>query len=456
MKLNNFCITSKTSLINCLNLFKKNHVGEAIVINSSNKMLGIIAEADIRNLIIQGFGINDKIGDKYNKNPILIKDKFTDENKINLLSNPEFQKKDPKIIPIIDKKNKLKDLLICDEMRLISDIKSVKPKKSIKKVLIIGGAGYIGSLLTEILIKNNYKTIVFDKFIYSFDSLTKMRKNNNLKIIKSDTRDIAALYMAIKDADAVVHLGELVGDPMCSIDPDLTYSINYLATKNICNICKDLGVNNFLYVSSCSVYGSQTNFGDLVEQSSLNPQSIYAKLKIFCEKAILEAKSKNFKPCILRLGTVFGISHRPRFDLVINILTANAFKNKRITINGGNQWRPFVHVYDVANTINIIINKNFKNCSGEIFNISSFNMKISSISDYLKKIINKLKIKTLVNNLDKRNYQVNSTKAIKAGIFNPKRKLEDGIDEMINFLKKRKNFDYKNKKYINYLNIDQF
>lgn len=456
MKLNNFCVSNKTSLINCLNLFKKNHIGEAIVINSSNKMLGVIAEADIRNLIIQGFDIKDKIGDKFNKNPIFIKNKFTNENKINLLSNNEFQKKDPKIIPIVDNQKKLKDLLICDEMKLISEKKSFKPEKNIKKVLIIGGAGYIGSLLSEILLKNNYKIIVFDKFIYSFDSLTKLKKNKNLEIIKSDTRDIAALYMAIKRADAVVHLGELVGDPMCSIDPDLTYSINYLATKNICNICRDLNVNNFIYVSSCSVYGAQKSSGNLVEQSFLNPQSIYAKLKIYCEKAILEAKSKSFKPCILRLGTVFGISNRPRFDLVINILTANAIRNKKIIINGGNQWRPFVHVYDVANTINLIINKNFKKCSGEIFNISSFNMKISSISDYLRKKVDKLNIKTLANNPDKRNYQVDSTKAFRAGIFKPKKKLEEGIDEMISFLKKRKNFNYKNKKYINYLNIDQF
>ena len=456
MKLSKFFITPNSSILNCLRLYKKNHFSTVVVIDKEKQFLGVVAEADIRNSIIQGYKLNDKIKNVFNKKPIIIKTPFTNEKKIKLLSNPQFKKKRPSLIPVINHKNQISNLLVCDEMKLLKNKKKITKTVKKEKILIIGGAGYIGSLLTEFLVKKNYNTIVYDKFIYGKKSLTKINKYKNLEVIKADTRDLKSLYSAIKKVDIVVHLGELVGDPLCNVNPDQTYTINYLATKNICNICKDLGVNKLIYVSSCSVYGANSNSNFLNEKSTLNPQSVYAKLKIFCEKAILESASKEFQPCILRLGTVFGISNRPRFDLVINILTANAYKYKKIDINGGEQWRPFVHVKDVANTIQNIIEKNFKECSGKIFNISSFNMKIISISEHLKKNIKNLSVNIINKNIDKRDYKVDAKNAKRINIIKPKYNLNYGINEIIRYFKNTKNFNFKKRKFINFLNADHF
>lgn len=453
MKLSNFFLSTNASIVDCLKLFKKNHIGEAIITNKKKELLGVISESDIRNLIIQGFSKKNKINNIFNNNPIFLEAPFTNEKKIQLLSNAKFQKRKPKLIPLLDDKNIIQDLLLCNEMKLLKKKFFLKNNEN-KKVLIIGGGGYIGSQLTEILVKNKYKITVFDKFIYNKKSLINLTKYKNLKIVTSDTREILSLYKHIKENNIVIHLAELVGDPLCDSNHDQTYTINYLATKNICNICKDLGIDKFIYVSSCSVYGAKAENSLLKESSLLNPQSVYAKLKIFSEKAILESQTNEFRPCILRLGTVFGVSHRPRFDLVINALTANAYKNKKIFIQGGNQWRPFVHVNDVANTIKNIISKDFEKCYGEIFNISSFNMRIISIAHFLKKYIENLKINVQTKNNDKRNYKVNSNKAKRRGIFKPKFNLNKGIEELINFLKKSKNINTNNKRFINLFNAD--
>ena len=136
---------------------------------------------------------------------------------------------------------------------------------------------------------------------------------------------------------------------MCEKRPSKTYAINYLASITIGNICKNLGIEKFIYVSSCSVYGASTKITN--ERSPINPLSIYAKLKALCEKNLIRNLGEDIRPCILRLGTVYGASDRPRYDLVVNLFSGLIANKKEITINGGKQWRPFIHVKDVADAI---------------------------------------------------------------------------------------------------------
>lgn len=313
-KFTKFKIQNDKSLIQSLRQLKKYHLDTLLVTNKIQQIIGVLSLSDIRNSIIRGIKLNEKISNIINKNFIYVDFPFNNEKKVNLISNKLYQKRNPNIVPLLDQQKKLKDVLISSDMILLGNrLSNYKNTITKKNVLIIGGAGYIGSELTESLIKEKFNITIYDNFLYGSKSLDKFKKNKRINIIKGDTRDIHKLYIAIKESNIVIHLGEYVGDPLCTKYPDHTYSVNFLATKNICNLCKDLGINNFLYVSSCSVYGyNQKKI--LSENDTLNPMSTYAKLKIDCERAVLESSTKDFKPCILRLGTVFGSSNRQRLD----------------------------------------------------------------------------------------------------------------------------------------------
>ena len=248
--------------------------------------------------------------------------------------------------------------------------------------MLLGGAGYIGTSLAEKLLKLKFEVTIFDKFVYlSKRKLKNKLKFKNLKLVQGDTRDIEKTFDVLKDNDVVIHLAELVGDPLCEKRPSKTYSINYLASLGISKICNDLGVSKFIYISSCSVYGSRNDEKLSDENASINPLSVYAKLKALCEKTIIKNSGDFCRPCILRLGTVFGSSLRPRYDLVLNTFAGQIANKKKINIYGGDQWRPFVHVQDVCDIIIKIIKSDQKITNGQIFNISSFNLKLSEVGE---------------------------------------------------------------------------
>ena len=281
-------------------------------------------------------------------------------------------------------------------------------------------------------------------------------KHKNLILIKGDTRSIDQTFNVVKKNDIVIHLAELVGDPLCEKRPSKTYSVNYLASMTISNICKNLGISKFIYISSCSVYGSRNDEKFSDERSEINPLSVYAKLKALCEKTIIRNLGEYCRPCILRLGTVYGSSIRPRYDLVLNIFAGLIANNKKIVINGGEQWRPFVHISDVCDVIIKIIKLNKKKTNGQIFNISSYNYKISHIAKIIKTLYPKTKIEYANTIDDKRNYKVLSTKAKNILNFTPKVSIKDGLLDLVKFTKKNKIKNLKKKIFQNILNADKF
>ena len=225
-------------------------------------------------------------------------------------------------------------------------------------------------------------------------------------------------------------------------------TINYQSTKTLIDAANFYGVNKFIFASSCSVYGASKNNEFLNESSDLNPVSLYAKTRIFSEKLILES-ALNYNPLILRLSTIFGFSKRMRFDLVVNLFVAQALKYKKITVNGGNQWRPFLHCYDAANAFyNSLVNNNSYN----IYNVGSEenNSTILKISELIKEKVKDLKINISDVVTDERDYKVSFERINRDFNFNCKYNLSKGVDDMILKLDNIKNISIEDKIYSNY------
>ena len=192
--------------------------------------------------------------------------------------------------------------------------------------------------------------------LYEKKSLNQFLENKNFSLIKKDICDLSVQVEAIKDIDCVVFLAEIVGDPSCEAKPEDALKTNYLAVSSLANLCSYMNINRFIYTSSCSVYGANKNLNKVLdEKSMLNPISHYARIKTMSEKALFSQSNYFFSPTILRLATVCGPSPRNRFDLVVNTFARNAFFAEEINVHGGNQWRPNVHVDDVAKAIIRII-----------------------------------------------------------------------------------------------------
>tara|TARA_Y100001970_G_scaffold271226_1_gene366128 strand:- start:2631 stop:4016 length:1386 start_codon:yes stop_codon:yes gene_type:complete len=451
-----YCIDINKKIIDVLGLFETAGTNLAIVINKSSKFLGIITSSDIRRAFIKGYNKDSSIKKIVNYKPLFLKDKVDENQLSNVISSSKFNNINPPLIPLIDKNDIPYNILNKQDLNLpiISKNKKIGFKPNI---LLIGGAGYIGTNLTKKFLEQGYRVTIFDKFIYLSKREMKLKlKSKNLILVDGDTRSIDQTFEVVKKNDIVIHLAELVGDPLCEKRPSKTYSVNYLASMTISNICKNLGISKFIYVSSCSVYGARKdeNFAD--ENSEINPLSVYGKLKALSEKTIIRNLGEYCRPCILRLGTVFGGSIRPRYDLVLNIFSGLIANNKKIIINGGEQWRPFVHINDVCDVIIKIIKLDKNKTNGQIFNIASYNFKISQIGKIIKKIYPTIKIENQKGNYDKRNYKVSSDKAKKILNFKPKVSIEKGIKDLVTFTKKNKIKNIKQKKYLNILNADKF
>jgi len=299
----------------------------------------------------------------------------------------------------------------------------------IDRVLIVGGAGYLGSALVPQLLARNFKVRVLDSLLFGDQSLRAVATNPNFELMRGDVRDIQAVVEAAKDCDAVIHLAAIVGDPACDVNKQLSMEINRAATRMLIDICRGSGVRRFLFASTCSVYGASDHLVD--ELTEVAPISTYAESKVDSEKLLLEAASADFHPTILRLGTLFGLSLRPRFDLVVNLLTARATTTGTITIFNGSQWRPFLHVEDAARAFVVALTAPANAVSGEIFNVGDYalNLRLSDLSQRIAEVVPAVDIQ-YVDNGDRRNYRASFDKVHSRLGFRCERSLDHGIQEM--------------------------
>jgi nucleoside-diphosphate-sugar epimerase len=318
----------------------------------------------------------------------------------------------------------------------------------IRRLLVIGGAGYIGSELVKRLLELGYEVRVLDLLLYGDASISEFYGHPKLELVRGDFRHIDTVVSASKGMDAIVHLGAIVGDSACCIDQDLTIEINLRATRTVAEVGKGFGVKRFIFASTCSVYGASDEILD--ECSALRPISLYARTKLESEKVLLGLGDDTFSPTILRFATVYGLSGRPRFDLVVNLLAARAVQDEEVGIIGGQQWRPLVHVRDVAEAIVLTLQAPLPGVRGQIFNVgcNEQNYQIADLGAIIKEMVPTARVVTLPTE-DNRNYRVRFDKLCNVLNFQPQYTVRDGIQEIMDAFATGRIADYRDPRYSN-------
>jgi nucleoside-diphosphate-sugar epimerase len=316
-----------------------------------------------------------------------------------------------------------------------------------KKIIIIGGAGYVGVMLTKELLDQNYDVTIFDLFIYGTNVLI---DHPNLKVIKGDIRDSKLLEKSIPGHDAVIHLACISNDPSFELDSKLGKSINFDSFEPLVKISKNNDVKRFIYASSSSVYGIKDK-PDVNEKDSCEPITDYSKFKLKCEEILLNYNSDNFTTSIIRPATVCGYSPRQRLDLVVNILTNLAYHTRKIKVFGGEQLRPNIHIKDMVSSYILLLKSPINKVSGEVFNVGFENLKVIDIALKVKKIVGEdVVLKKEISN-DNRSYHISAKKIMNQLGFKPEHTIEDAIIELVEKFKKEEFKDTLNNEF--YFNI---
>ena len=302
------------------------------------------------------------------------------------------------------------------------------------KVVVTGAGGYIGTQLVRDLLLDGNEVLAVDRFFFGQEPLKEFKNNKNVKILKKDIRDLDEVDL--KNYDAVCDLACLSNDPAGEIDPNLTFQINRDGRIHVARMAKKAGIKKYILSSSCSVYG-QGEEAQLSENSATNPISVYAKSTLEAEQENLSLNDNNFSVTALRNATVFGLSTRMRFDLVVNLMTLTAFqKNRIIVMGGGLQWRPLVHVSDVSKAFITVINAETKKVAGEVFNIGFDNFQIKNLAYLVRENLPmSIDIDLAPDDADKRDYNVLFEKASKQIGFKATTNVSEGITEIYKALK---------------------
>jgi nucleoside-diphosphate-sugar epimerase len=302
------------------------------------------------------------------------------------------------------------------------------------KVMVTGAGGYIGTQLVRDLVKAGHEVTAVDRFFFGKEPLSEFINNKQVTIKQKDIRDLD--QNDFKGHDAVCDLACLSNDPAGEIDPQLTYQINRDGRIHVAKTAKEAGVAKYIISSSCSVYGK----GEeplLVETSKTNPISIYAKSTLEAEQENLSIADNNFSVTSLRNATVFGLSSRMRFDLVVNLMTLSAFQKGRIIVMGGGlQWRPLVHLSDVSQAFQLVIDANEKLVNREIFNVGLDNYQIKNLAYLVREQLPiDIEIDLAPDDADKRDYNVDFSKVKNVLGFEARKTIIDGINEIYGALK---------------------
>ena len=321
------------------------------------------------------------------------------------------------------------------------------------KILVTGGAGYIGSVLTRQLLNKGFKVKVLDKLMFGGDALVDFFNNPNFEFQKGDIRIEKDLEMALEGIDAVAHLAAIVGDPACALDTEITKSINVDGAKLLYNLANKKGVKKFIFSSTCSNYGKMEDPNSFVnEDSKLAPVSLYAETKVEIEKFLLSQNKENVcKPTCLRFSTVYGASPRMRFDLTVNEFTKELAQGKELIIFGEQFWRPYCHVEDLARSVNAIIDADKSVVAFDVFNVgdTSENYQKQMIVNEISKQITDTKIKFVEKNEDPRDYRVSFNKIKTKLGFEITKTVPEGIKQVKEIIMNNVILDPDNSKYKN-------
>ena len=449
-------VSSKATIRDTIEAIDKNGLLGAFVCEGDGELIGIVMDKDIRHAMLSNVDPNASVKVIMKTNPCVVDAGLPyDKRKKELVKSGKI------LAPIIDERRCVVDYIFLPEVmgelykeRTVNELEESLGILPPERVLVIGGAGYIGSVLVEKLLRLGYKVRVLDLLLYGKESVANFNGEKAFEFIRGDCRDEGVVRQSLEGVGAVIQLGEIVGDPACRISEGFTIDTNYVAINMVVEQCINFNIRRFVFASSCSVYG--TNDKELTEQSDLNPVSLYARCKIESEKAILSHNYDHFCPTILRLATAHGISYRQRFDLVVNLLTIQALVEGRIRIFGGEQWRPFVSVKDICEAIVTVLHSPRSVVKGQIFNLgdSRENYQLFQIGKIVKEVVGDVQIDIMEDNIDKRNYRVNFDKIKKRLGFSSEYKINDSVEAIASACRDEKLFrDYNVPKYHNHLSL---
>ncbi len=306
-----------------------------------------------------------------------------------------------------------------------------------KKILVVGGAGYVGCILVPKLLAQGCQVTVYDIMYFGDEGLP---KHPNLKVVKGDVRDLELYGKAADGMDAVIHLACISNDPSFELDPGLSKSINFDAFEPTVIASKKAGIRRFIYASTSSVYGVSDS-PNVTEDHPLVPLTDYNKYKGLSEPFLLKHRSNDFTPVIIRPATVCGYSPRMRLDLSVNILTNLAYNKGLITVFGGAQMRPNIHIDDISELYVQLLSYPKELIDGQTFNAGFENYKISELAEIVRKVIEEecpekrpIKVETTPSN-DNRSYHVSSAKITKVLGYKPKRNVEIAVRDLVRAFK---------------------
>ncbi|MBA7527055.1 UDP-glucose 4-epimerase [subsurface metagenome] len=306
-------------------------------------------------------------------------------------------------------------------------------------VLITGGAGYIGSVLVRLLLFNGYRVRVLDNLKWGGESLIGVYTHPNFEFVRGDIREEQDVTKALADINAVIHLAAIVGDPACSKQPRIAEDTNWKASKMLFDLCQETKmVKRFIFSSTCSNYGKMAGDGYLSEESPLSPVSLYAELKVKFEKYMLKNKTRtDFIPTPLRFATAYGLSPRMRFDLTVNEFIREVTLGNAVEIYGGQFWRPYCYVGDIARACMLVLKSDAKKVDLNVYNVgdTSENYQKKMIAEEILKVIPGAKFKYVPKDEDPRDYRVDFSKIKNELEYNITKTVHDGIKEIHLMLK---------------------
>jgi nucleoside-diphosphate-sugar epimerase len=304
------------------------------------------------------------------------------------------------------------------------------------RIFVPGGAGYVGAVLVPRLLELGYEVHVLDLYIYGDAAMSSVKDHPRLRQFCGDVRDRHAVRAAVEGCDKAIHLACISNDPSVELDANLSHTVNYESFLPLVRICKEAGVRRFIFASSGSVYGVSDS-PDVTEEHPLVPVSLYNKYKAMCERALLPEQTESFVPVIVRPATICGHSPRQRLDLTVNILTNHAVNAERITVFGGTQMRPNLHIRDMIDLYALLLEAPDEQVAGQIFNAAYQNYSVAETATIVRDVVRRelpakdgIEIITTPTD-DKRSYHVNSEKIRKVLGFVPRYTIEDAARDLV-------------------------
>jgi nucleoside-diphosphate-sugar epimerase len=429
------CLDTHTSIQRAIQLIERSSFDAAFVLDEKGFYLGGVAIADLRRLLISGVRGEEEIGAYPLKHEYKLSEKILkDRRKANrVLSDMELF--GVHFLPLVRPDGSIAEVLSTEDIGRMHGFSNSRSAGLARRVLVVGGAGYLGSVLTHRLLRSGFRVRVLDSFIYGRKSLDSIAGDENLEIVEGDLRNIHICVGSLADIDAVVLLAAIVGDPASKVRPTETIETNVLAAQALASACKLHHINRFLYASTCSVYGVGADLLD--EEAPLNPVSLYARTKIESEKIILKMGDEYFSPTILRMGTLYGCSPRMRFDLVVNTMSMKSFVDGKIQLFGGKQWRPLLGVKDAADVYIRCIEADLQEVGNKVFNVGSDdqNYRIEEVAEKVAASLGNIPITRDNSNLDARNYRVSFTRLTRTLGFMPQQAIGSAAQEIFEKLR---------------------